>query len=150
MSGARKWAPEAHRRLFAAATRIDSLRGERFVRFLLVGAMNTLFGYAVFCAALAVTGRSVLSLAVSWIIGAMFNFRTTGRLVFGSTDLRLVTRFVSVYVAVFSINAASLRALESTGLASALAAAILTPFMAVLSYLAMRDFVFSDQKDRAA
>ncbi|QGM96997.1 hypothetical protein F7D14_05595 [Methylocystis parvus] len=95
------------------------------------------------------TGRVVFSLAISWILGVLFNFRTTGRLVFGSSDPRLLMRFVGVYFGLFWINAAGLRALEWAGLAPALGALALTPFIAATSYALMRDFVFSAVATRA-
>lgn len=113
------------------------------LRFLFVGGINTLFNYAAFLIVLNLTGRTVLSLAISWILGVLFNFRTTGRLVFGSSDPRLLLRFIGVYFALFWINAAALRALEWAGLAPALGALALTPLIAAMSYALMRDFVFS-------
>jgi putative flippase GtrA len=127
-------------------TRLDSLPYARFVKFLLVGGLNTLFGYAVFLLALALTGRSILSLAIAWTLGVLFNFRTTGRLVFRASDSRLLARFIAAQIFVFCVNAAALRALEWVGLASALAAALLTPLIAAVSYLLMRDVVFSAAK----
>ncbi|WP_457798639.1 GtrA family protein [Methylocystis sp. S23] len=123
----------------ALAPRIDA----RILKFLLVGGVNTLFNYAAFLIVLGLTGHVVFSLAISWILGVLFNFRTTGRLVFGSSDPRLLMRFVGVYFGLFWINAAGLRALEWAGLAPALGAMALTPFIAAMSYALMRDFVFS-------
>ncbi len=125
--------------------RLDALIRARFAKFLMIGALNTFFGYAVFLLALWLTGRSLLSLAISWTIGVLFNFCTTGRFVFGSSDRSRLARFIAVYVLIFCINALALRALEWLGLSSALAALLLTPFMAALSYLFTRDFVFSSR-----
>jgi putative flippase GtrA len=127
-------------------SRLDTLPYARFVKFLLVGALNTLFSYAVFLIALGLTDRSVLSLAIAWMLGALLNFRTTGRLVFRSHDSRLLARFIGVNIFIFCVNAAALRALEWAGLSSAFATALLMPFIAVLSYLLLRDLVFSAAK----
>jgi putative flippase GtrA len=52
-----------------------------FVRFLAVGVLNTAFGYALF--ALLVWAGVWYPAAASTIGGMIFNFNTTGRLVFG-------------------------------------------------------------------
>ena len=115
----------------------------RVVKFLMVGALNTLFGYVMFLSALWLTGRPIISLAISSILGVLFNFCTTAKLVFGSSDLRLLARFIGVYAFVFIVNAGLLETLQRIGLAPAFAALILTPFMAALSYVLLRDHVFS-------
>jgi putative flippase GtrA len=126
------------------------MRERRFVRFLAVGALNTAFGYSVFYLLLAITGHSIASLAVATVLGALFNFRSIGSLVFGSSDPRLLMRFIGVYAAVFLVNAAGLRMLEGLGVGSALAAALLVPFVAALTYRLTRDFVFSTSTGSAA
>lgn len=116
----------------------------RFLRFLAVGALNTVFGYAAFCLALALTGHSLAAVTLSTIAGVLFNFRSTGAIVFGSSDRRRLTRFVAVYALLFAINALALHVLERTGAAPALGQACLIPFLAMLSYALNRDFVFSN------
>jgi putative flippase GtrA len=126
------------------------MRERRAVRFIAVGALNTAFGYGVFYILLAITGHSIASLAIATVLGVLFNFRSIGVLVFGSSDPRLLMRFVGVYATVFVVNAAGLRALELLGLGSALAAALLIPFIAALTYRLTRDFVFSTPAGTAA
>jgi putative flippase GtrA len=138
-------------RLQPLLRRLSTLvRGRRVVRFVAVGALNTAFGYSVFYLLLALSGHSIASLAIATIFGMLFNFRSIGGLVFGSSDSRLLTRFIAVYVVVFIVNAAGLRALELLGVGSALAAALLIPVMAALAYRLMRDFVFSAAAGNAA
>ncbi len=132
---------------------LEPLRGllrERTVRFVAVGALNTAFGYGVFYVLLSITDHSIASLAIATVLGVLFNFRSIGVFVFGSSDPRLLARFIAVYAAVFVINAAGLRTLELLGLGSALAAALLVPFLAALTYRLTRDFVFSTRAGSAA
>jgi putative flippase GtrA len=117
-------------------------RERRFARFLLVGAVNTLFGYGVFFMALSLTGHAILSAAISTAIGVLFNFRSIGVFVFQSSDNGRLLRFVLVYAAVFAANAAGLGALQWLGVPAAAAQACLLPALAGMSYLFNRAFVF--------
>lgn len=115
----------------------------RFPRFILVGALNTVFGYGVFYLTLAATGHPQLSLAIATALGALFNFRSTGCLVFGRSETRLIMRFLAVYAGLFILNAAALDGMSRTGLAPALAQAALLGPMAALSYLLNASLVFA-------
>jgi putative flippase GtrA len=120
--------------------------GSRPLRFLSIGALNTVVGYAIFYVTLALTGHSFVALVTAMTFGVLFNFFSTGTLVFNSKDSRLLHRFIGVYGAVFLVNFVCLWALERVGVGSALAQAILTPVLAYLSYRLNRDFVFSDHR----
>lgn len=114
----------------------------RALRFFVVGLLNTAFGYAIFYFVWRATLDSTVAAGVSTAIGALFNFLSIGRLVFGSADPRFLGRFIAVYAALFIVDAVALRALEHLGAEAALAQAALTPVLATLSYLLNRDFVF--------
>ncbi len=113
-----------------------------FPRFALVGVLNTLVGYAIFCAALQATGHAASAAAASTALGVIFNFRSIGWLVFGSSDLRLLGRFVLLYVLLFSLNVGALRLAQGLGVGPALAQAALIAPLACLSFLLNRSFVF--------
>ena len=63
---------------------VASLLRLRFVRFLLIGVVNTIFGYSIFAAMFLATGQPELSIIVATAIGVLFNFMSTGRVVFGN------------------------------------------------------------------
>src|SRR4051812_1092370 len=90
----------------------------RFVRFLLVGMVNTAFGYGVFAVLLLAGLPSALALLLATVIGVVFNFFTTGRMVFESNDRRRLPRFVLAYVVTYSANLALLKLLEAGGVPS--------------------------------
>ena len=54
----------------------------QFVRFLLIGALNTIFGYTLFGAIYLTTARPNFAVVAATIFGVVFNFFSTGRLVF--------------------------------------------------------------------
>ncbi|HEX8534124.1 MAG TPA: GtrA family protein [Allosphingosinicella sp.] len=116
----------------------------RFVRFLFVGGLNTLVGYAIF-AALILIGLSVTAaVIVGTVLGVLFNFVSTGRIVFGSKAGRLLPRFIAVYVVQMGLSIAALHALERAGIEPLIAGALVLPLLAVFTYFAMRRFVFVD------
>jgi putative flippase GtrA len=114
----------------------------RFVRFLLVGGLNTAVGYSIFAALILLGAESVVALAGATILGLLFNFFSTGRIVFGSGDPSLLPRFLIVYGVQFLINWAALHSLERAGLAPLAAQLLLIIPLALLSFILMRRFVF--------
>ena len=114
------------------------------LRFLLIGALNTLFGYATFLLGLAAGLPMVVSLVISTASGIAFNFQTARRLVFRSRGQGRGARFLLAYVAVTVVDAALLQTLAAFGLAPGPAQGILVLPLAALSFALQRRFVFAD------
>ena len=121
---------------------IGRIISAQFLRFLIVGGMNTVFGYGLFCVALAILPTTFLALCASTLLAILFNFFTTGTLVFGSRDITRILRFYGVYGIVFLYNAAGLAVLEHVGIAPQFGGLILLPGAVIASYLLNRHFVF--------
>ncbi|MFM6404510.1 MAG: GtrA family protein, partial [Microcystis sp.] len=66
----------------------------KFVRFLLVGVINTLFGYSVFALMICLGLDYRYSLLIATICGVLFNFKTIGGIVFKDQNNRLLARFI--------------------------------------------------------
>jgi putative flippase GtrA len=116
---------------------------KRFVAFLLVGALNTVFGYAVFFLVSFAGLHYAFTVLVSTCIGVVFNFATTGRLVFRTKDNRLFMRFGLVYTAIYAINVGMIRLLKIWIEPILLIQALLAFPLAVLSYTLNRVLVFA-------
>lgn len=114
----------------------------RFLLFLVVGGLNTLFGYAVFALLVWVQMPYPAALLVAQILGVLFNFRTTGRLVFANRDNRRIVRFLGVYALLYGINLALLKVLIALHLSVYVASAGLILPMALLAYSLNKKFVF--------
>lgn len=106
----------------------------QFIRFILIGVLNTAVGYAVFAALIWAGLPPQPALALAFVIGVMWNFFAHARYVFGTTGLSRVPHYVLGYLVVYGFNAIALKLLLSAGLASLLAQAILAPVAAVLSF----------------
>jgi putative flippase GtrA len=122
----------------------------RFVRFLLVGGLNTLFGYAVFTICILVGIPYPVSALISTVLGVLFNFKSYGALVFGSHDNRLILRFFLVYGTCYLIGLAPLAWAKSHGMPILAMAAICALPMAGLAFALQRAFVFVRRDGRLA
>lgn len=127
----------------APRSRWHDPEARRFVLFLLVGGLNTLVGYGLFAAAIAIGLRPAAALTVATLGGVAFNFQSIGRIVFAGHGSRRLAAFMVVYGVQFALNLAGLKALAGVGFGPLAAQAVLLPFMAVGSFLAMRRFVFA-------
>lgn len=122
----------------AARTKIDA----QFIRYVLVGCMNTAVGYGLFALCILIGLPSPVSLAISTVIGVMFNYFSTGRLVFAWRDLRRLGLFVLGYALNYGLNAAALLELERMGISPLLAQAMLLPVFVLLAFIFNKFVVF--------
>ena len=121
--------------------------GQRqFVKFLFVGVLNTAFGYGLFSLFVLLKLEPGISLFLSTVMGILFNYLTTGRLVFAARGLRQLPYFVAVYGLTFLFNLWSLRFLLSRGLSPFLAQAVLLPLMVAMSFTLNKIFVFRNAR----
>lgn len=115
----------------------------QFIRFLLVGGLNTAFGYGAFVACLWLGMHYALAGAVSTTLGVLFNFMSTGRLVFSHRGNNRLPRFVAVYAAIYAVNMLAIGGMLQLGIPEWLGALILILPSAILSYVLNRQFVFT-------
>ncbi len=76
----------------------------QLLSFLLVGILNTIFGYSLFVLFIYLGLYYPIAVLFSTILGVLFNFKTIGKLVFGSSDNCLIFRFILVYVITYLLN----------------------------------------------
>ena len=115
----------------------------QFIRFLAVGVLNSLFGYGCFALLVYLGMHYAASLFFATVAGVLFNFKTTGFLVFNSRDNRLIWGFVATYIAVYVINVMCLKALTVVGVDVYYGGAALVLPMAILAYFLNKRFVFN-------
>lgn len=114
----------------------------QFLRFLAVGLLNTAFGYAVYAIAIFASLNPALALACATVCGVVFNFFTTGRLVFRNKAASLFPRFVIGYGVVYLVNVSLLYLLTGWGLGPLLAQALALPPTVVFTFVLMKLIVF--------
>jgi len=116
--------------------------GFQFIKFLLVGGLNTLFGYGVFAFFLSLGLHYSLAALLGTLLGILFNFKTYGALVFKNSDNRLLFKFIGVYGTTYLLTVSCIAVLKSLHLSAFAAGAILAVPVALISFLLNRRFVF--------
>lgn len=117
------------------------------IRFLVIGAINTAFGFTVF-SAMMIAGLALWQALIgSTLAGIIFNFFTYGGVVFRQLSYTRAPRFVLAYLFILSVNAWLIEYISNnyeTG--KILAAAYVVIPMAIVSYLILNNFVFRKTK----
>ncbi len=123
----------------------------KFVRFIFVGGLNTLFGVGMYCLMIFLGLPYVWATLVSQILGVLFNFMTTGTLVFENNDPRLIFRFVLNYVFTYFINIGINKLIQEWAgvntYVSGIGASLITAF---ISFFVLKFFVYRKPADEKA
>lgn len=118
-----------------------------FVRFILVGVVNTAFGVGMYCLFIYLGVSYHLSVLFSTILGVLFNFKTIGMFVFKNRDNRLLLKFIVSYVVVYVINVGVIHLfLVITAFGEYFAGIMATPLVAIISFILQKKFVFISHK----
>jgi len=116
----------------------------RFIVFLLVGVLNTAFGYGLFALFIFFGLHYTLAVLFSTLLGVLFNFKTIGTIVFKNGSNRLIMRFVFVYAFLYILNISGIKALDTAGITNKyISGGILLLPLAVFSFLLNKKFVFN-------
>ena len=122
---------------------LQRLFDDRFIRFLLIGLLNTVVGYGLYAAFVLMGLDPVIAMSAAFCLGVGFNFLSTGRVVFSNTDVWRLPRFVLAYAIVYVANLLLLKMLLTLGLHALAAQALSLPVVVVCTFLILRFFVFS-------
>jgi putative flippase GtrA len=114
----------------------------RFLRFLVVGGINTLSGLLFFAAAFALTADHILSAYAASVLAILLGFLLTGTAVFGHLSWRSLALYVAWYACLASLNAGLIHLAVSLGINPYLAAAMAAPAVVIVSWLVNRHIIF--------
>ncbi len=118
---------------------------DQLLKFLLIGVINTIFGYSLFALLIFIGLHYTVAVFIGTIVGIVFNFKTTGKYVFNNTDNKLFFYFIGVYVFIYFFNIISLWLLQKIGITNMyFAGAILILPAATISFVLNRTFVFKN------
>jgi putative flippase GtrA len=110
---------------------------------MLAGAINTLFGYAVYSLGIILGAQVWLALLAGMLLGSVFNFLTTGGYAFRQLSRQRYPRFVVCYLVVYGINLLLIDAMSLWTTDKLVSQAILLVPLAMLSYALMVRLVFA-------
>lgn len=115
----------------------------KFIRFVLVGGLNTSFGLGVYCLMVYFGFSYIWATLISQVLGVLFNFLTTGTLVFEKNEKKLIFRFFASYIITYFVNVGMNRALQITlGLNEYLSGVGAIIVSAVASFFILKYFVY--------
>ncbi|MEI8327614.1 MAG: GtrA family protein [Candidatus Taylorbacteria bacterium] len=121
---------------------LNQLWSNRFVRFIVIGVINTVFGYAIFATFLFLGFSYILAITFGTIIAILFNFKTIGVVVFKSHNNDLIIKFFAVYGITYLFNLVGLSIFNHYHISNYVAGAILVLPAAIIGFLLNRRFVF--------
>ena len=120
-----------------------------FIRFVLVGCLNTAFGFGIYCLMIWLGLSYWWATLVSNVLGVLFNFKTIGILVFKNPDNKLFWRFVSCYVLAYGLNVSIIFLFKHfAGLNDYWSGLIATVFVALFSFFYQKLFVFKTRYEK--
>ena len=119
---------------------------KKFINFIFVGMLNTLFGYLIFALFLFTGIHYSISVVLATVIGILFNFKTTGIIVFKSHDNGLLFKFILNYCITMLISIVLLYIAERLNLNLYIASFAVTVCMAVLSFCILKYYVFKGKQ----
>lgn len=120
------------------------LADSRLIKFLSVGVLNTVFGYAVYAILIFVNVPYLAALFAATVVGVVFNYFSFGRMVFhGRGGWFAFGKFVITYSVVYVANAVLLRFLTKDFLISPYAGQVICiPLSVLLSWVLMNYWVY--------
>lgn len=122
----------------------DLGRSKLIAKFLVVGLLNTVVGYGIYGILVLLQIPYLAALLMATIMGVIFNYFSTGKLVFKSSGGRIVfAKFIAAYSMVYGINAVVLDVLiKHFQFDPYIGQALCVPLSVVISWLLMNHWVY--------
>ena len=122
----------------------SELKNKFFLRFILTGMLNTIFGYTFFAILIFLKINTFFSLFITTIAGAVFNYFTFGQLVFKLNKSKLMlTKFIFAYCISYMINVYLLKVFMVFFNNNAFEAQIISlPFVVLFNWISMNYWVY--------
>jgi putative flippase GtrA len=118
---------------------------QQAILFLFVGMVNTLFGYSCFALFIFLGVHYAFAALMATCIGVLFNFHTTGRIVFKNSKHHLIFKFIGVYAFLYCLNVTALKLLQPISTNYYFTGFITVIPLAALSFLLNKYLVFHDR-----
>lgn len=115
---------------------------KQIINFILIGILNTAFGYAMYAIFIGLGFHYIWAVIFSTIIGIIFNFKTIGKYVFNSHDNSLIIKFFAVYGVVFVVNISIIKLFKIYGYNDYIAGVFALIPSAGVSFVLNKYFVF--------
>lgn len=121
----------------------------KFIRFIFVGGLNTAFGLGLYLLLIWIGLSYIWATLIAHIAGILFNFVTTGTLVFENSDKRLIFKFFLNYGLTYFINIGVNKGLQSLfGMNPYFSGIGATFITALISFFILKRFVYKDKSNK--
>ena len=118
----------------------------QFVKYGLVGIVNTAFGYGAYAALLFVGLEYRLASLLALVLGIAFSFTTQGTVVFRNATRVTLVKFVIAWILLYLFNISLIALFMLASLSTYLAGAIATVPVTLASYFVLKFAVFARGK----
>jgi putative flippase GtrA len=118
------------------------LTDRQFLRFVVAGVANTVFGFGTNIAAIMAGLPVWLAMLIGTVAGIAFNFLTYGGYAFRDMSAKRLPRYLLGYAAVYAVGLAAFHILQLVVPGAIACQVLLVVPLALLSYLIMSRFVF--------
>ncbi len=120
---------------------------KQILNFILVGVINTLFGYSLYALFIYIGFNYSLSLLYATVLGVLFNFKTIGKYVFNSKENKTIIKFILVYISIYLINLTLIKLFKSFDFNNYIAGFCAIIPASVLSFVLNKHYVFKENKN---
>lgn len=117
---------------------------KRFLKFLWVGIINTIFGYVIYSLLIFFNIYYILAMLFSTVVGVLFNFKTIGRLVFNHKENSAMIKFIGVYSVLYALNIGIIKTVMFLGGGSYLGGLVAIVIAAPVAFILNKKFVFGE------
>lgn len=119
---------------------------QTIAKFLGVGLLNTVVGYAIYAFLILLHLPYLAALLIATVAGVTFNYFSIGRLVFKSKGgLHVLARFIASYGVVYVVNAVGLAVLlKSFQVGPYIGQALCVPLSVISSWIVMNYWVYKN------
>lgn len=118
----------------------------QFIRFILTGIINTLFSLVIYWLLLWSGLEYYYAMLIANMLGILFNFKTTGKLVFYNSDNSLILKYILINILIYLISIVGVKLLIFADINEYYGAVIMAPVMAILSFLVNKIYVFEKKQ----
>jgi len=112
------------------------------IKFIVVGGINTVFGYGIYWGLLQLDVHFAIATFFSTVLGTIFNFFTTERLVFKSKNKGSFYKFVFCVWFLYLISTGGIAFIHNFDISYEIAGLIIIIPRAVISFLLNKNWVF--------
>lgn len=115
----------------------------QFLKFLLVGVLNTGFSYSLYCFLVYLGLNFALANFLAVASGVVFSFHTQSSLVFRAGGARQFARFVAAWFLIWALNVLLIKLIMDAGLNAYWAGAVALAPTTLVSFVVQKYLVFA-------